>query len=543
MKRWLFVLIPALILGTLIAVRVREKKAEAAAQSQVREARMKAVPVVSVATVINQDIVETYGGVGTAEAPYNIRISAKTTGRIEYLEAREGDKIKAGQVLVRLDPTEIEGQVQQARAAVAEARSRLAQAMLTQGPTNTSIQTNIRQQVAAVDVAKSDLNLVLTNSESKKANQHTFITDAEGRVRNAEAAIGNAEASVKSAAANLDNAKAKFNRINGLYKEGFIAAQDVDDERTQVSVMQGALDVAGGQVISAKAIRDSMLAQKEASEKQYTIGVNGVKADTAAAQARVRQSQAALDYAKSNTAQKPAYEENIAALRSSVTAAEASVRSAEARRSDTILTAPIAGSVAARLMDPGATATSGQPILSLVATNHIWITFGVPEEVNRRVAVGMPVTVTFDALPDRQFIAKVVQQNPSADPTNRQFQVRAAIDNSQNILKPGMFARFKLVTARTPNAIVAPLEAVQKGAQGNTVVVVDENNKAHRRPVTLGPANADVVSITSGIQPGEKVVILSAAPVKDETAVRIGVEKAGDRGVAGRTQNGAGAGN
>jgi len=94
---------------------------------------------------------------------------------------------------------------------------------------------------AAVEVAKSDLNLVLVNSESKKANQRTFITDAAGRVRNAEASMANGEAAVKSAKANLENAKAKFNRVSDLYKQGFISAQDVDDSRTQVSVMEAIL--------------------------------------------------------------------------------------------------------------------------------------------------------------------------------------------------------------------------------------------------------------------------------------------------------------
>jgi multidrug resistance efflux pump len=246
MKRWLVVLVPAVVLAVLIAWRVNSKKVEAAEQGKVREMRMKALPVVSVAPAALQDIVEHYEGVATAEAPYNVKIAAKTTGSIDYLEVREGDRVTVGQVLVRIDPGPIEGQVQQARAAVAEAQSRLAQAELTLGPTESNISTNIRQQEAALEVAKSDLNLILTNSEFKKANQRTFITDATGRVRNAEAAIARNEAAVKAAKANVENARTKLNRVQDLYKQGFIAAQDVDDAKTQVSVMEGALDVAEG---------------------------------------------------------------------------------------------------------------------------------------------------------------------------------------------------------------------------------------------------------------------------------------------------------
>lgn len=525
MKRLLLILVPTLCLGGLIAMRVKEKRADAAEQAQIREARTKAKPVVSVAPATIRDVVDHYEAVGSAEAPYNVRLSPKITGRIEFLQVREGDKVTAGQVLVRLDPTEVEGQVQQARAAVAEAQSRLAQASLTLGPTETNIATNIQQQEAAVAVAKSDLNLVLTNSESKKANQRTFITDAQNRVKNAEAAIAKEEAAVKAARANLDNAKAKYNRVNGLYKQGFIAAQDVDDAKTEVSVMEGALSVEEQELNAAKANKASMLAQQEAAEKQYTIGVNGVAADTASARARLRQAEAALAYAKANRAQKPAYEKNIAALRSAVAAAEANLRSAEARRADTVLTAPISGYVASRGADPGATATPGQPILTLVSANQIWVNFAVPEEVNRAITTGMPVTVSFDALPGRAFAARVVHQDPTADPASRQFQIRAAIENPGSALKPGMFGRVKLVTSRTPNATVVPREAVQQGKEGATVTVVDENNIAHRRPVTLGPSDVSSVSISSGLRPGEKVVILSANPVKDGAEVRLGGEK------------------
>lgn len=529
MKRWLLIIVPVVVLGGLIAARVRVKKADAADQDAIREMRMKAPPVVSVTPVVYRDIVEKYESIATAESPYNVKISPKVTGRIDFLQVREGDRVNTGDVLVRLDPTEVEGQVQQARAAVAEAQSRLAQAALTLGPTETNISTNIRQQQAGVEVAKSDLNLVLTNSEFKKANQRTFITDAAGRVRNAEAAIARDEAAVKAAKANLENAKAKMNRVSDLYKQGFIAAQDVDDARTQVSAMEGALDVAQGDLNSGKANRDSMLAQKEAAEKQYSIGVNGVMADTASAKSRLRQAEAVLEYAKSNTAQKPAYEKNISALKSAVAAAEANLRSVESRRADTVLRAPISGIVASRSADPGATATPGLPVLTLVGTNQLWVSFGAPEEVNRKVTSGMPVTVVFDGLPDRQFTARVIHQNPSADPANRQFQVRAAVDKPGDVLKPGMFGRVKLVTSQTLHAMAVPREAVQEGRGDSSVVVIDDNKVAHRRSVTAGPADTNFVSIVSGVQPGENVVILSAGPVKDGVTVHLGGDKAAGR--------------
>jgi membrane fusion protein (multidrug efflux system) len=164
----------------------------------------------------------------------------------------------------------------------------------------------------------------------------------------------------------------------------------------------------------------------------------------------------------------------------------------------------------------------------------VWVSFGVPEEVNRNVRTGMPVTVVLDGLPDRRFNARVIHQNPSADPLNRQFQVRAAIDNPGGLVKPGMFGRIKLVSSQTLHTLAVPREAVQQGRDGASVVVVYESNVAFHRPVTVGPSDTEAISITSGLQLGEKVVILSAGPVKDGATVRIGGDKPAGGGHTGR---------
>src|SRR5581483_4172802 len=195
MKRFLYVLVPILALGLMIAWRLNVKKTEAAQQTKQREARMKAPPMVSVAPAQTRDIVQTFEAVGSVEAPFNVKIAPRLTGQIDFLQVREGDHVKKGQVLVRIDPSDLNSQVRQQQAALAEAQYRLAQAQINQNPTNVSVSTQIQQQAAAA----------------------AAVTDAQGRVDNANAAIGNAEAAIRSAQANLDNAQARYNRILDLY--------------------------------------------------------------------------------------------------------------------------------------------------------------------------------------------------------------------------------------------------------------------------------------------------------------------------------------
>src|SRR5947209_6120568 len=96
-KRWIAVVLSLAALGLLIAWRLQIKKADVAAQAKQREMRMKSPPVVSVAPAQVRDIVHTFEGVGSVESPFNIKIASKITGRIDYLQAREGDAVRQGE--------------------------------------------------------------------------------------------------------------------------------------------------------------------------------------------------------------------------------------------------------------------------------------------------------------------------------------------------------------------------------------------------------------------------------------------------------------
>jgi HlyD family secretion protein len=530
MKRWILVLVPLLVLGLLIGWRLNQKTADVAAQNKMRAARMKAPPVVAVAAARVRDIVPTFESVGSVTSPFDVKLAAKVAGRIDFLQVRPGDPVTQGQVLVRTDPSEIQAQVAQQQGAVAQAEHRLAQAKLTTNPTYVQVSTQINQQAAALASAKADLDQVVKSSDAQIAAAQAAVTDTKGRVTNAQAAIANAKAGIQSAQANLSNAQAKYDRTNDLYKQGFVAAQDVDDARTARDVQTAGVEVAQGQLNAATAARDSAAAQEQSAEQQLAIAKNKAQSDIADARAKVDQAMAALKMARANTAQKPAYQENLAALKADVAASQAALENARAQLANTILRSPINGFVTERDMDPGSMATAGTPILGVQSVRQVWVTVPVPEEVSRSIYVRQPATVRLDALPGRTFAGKVLHVNAAADPMSRQFMVQIAVDNRQNLIKPGMFANVTMVTQRI-HATVVPREAVQQTDLGASVIVVSQDNVAQRRPVVLGASDAAGIAIKSGVQPGERVIVLSAAPVRDGQVVRIG---------GGRSRGGAG---
>ncbi len=441
MKSRARIAIPIVVVIALVAFRVAQNRAAVRAQIAQRAAAAKAPVAVKVAEARVGDLVATFEGVASVDPPLNVKLAAQISGVITFLEVHEGDGVSTGQVLVRIDPAEVEAQVRQAQGAVNEAQWRLSEAQTTRLPTDVSADTQLRQQ------------------------EYTLAT----------------------ARANLRNAQAHYGRQQELYEQGFIAAQDVEDAMTAAEVQQASLNEA----------------------------------------------RAALEFARANLAQKPAYEENLAALRAAVAQAQQNLRAAVARRSYTTLVAPLEGFVTGRFMDPGSMATPGQPILSLQYMQDVWVTMPVPADVAENVTVGHPAQVRFDALPDRKLTGSIIQFNPSADPQSRQFSVRIGLANPGMAIKPGMFAHVVFETGRLRGATLIPREALLSDEKGSYVMVAADSRIARRRAVRVGKQGVAEIAIAEGLRAGEQVVTLSAQPLKDGQSVSI------SSGPAASTSSGA----
>jgi RND family efflux transporter MFP subunit len=521
MMKWLAVLVTMGVLAGAVVWRLGAKKAEAKQQDQTRQARTKAAPVVTVAEAKVQDVLQRVDAVGSIEAPFNTRVSSEVAGQIVFLEAREGDRVTRGQILARLDTAQIDSEIRQREAALAEAQARLAQARIAQTSTDATVTQQISHQEAAVLSAKADHKQASTNYDYLLAASKANIENIQNQVEAAEADIANANSAIQTAKANLDNAKVRYTRARTLLDKGYVSEQSADDARTTVEVREGELSQRKSELNKYIGTRDSLMQQKRQAENQGVIGKQKQLADIDAAAQRVRQAEAALKLAKANTAQTRAYQENLTALQSSVASAEANLRSSMNRRKDTIVRSPLDGYVTMRSTDPGAVTTVGQTILTLQAVRDVWFSAAVPEEASHRLSVGKTATVELDAFTGRKLTGRVVQINPSADPVSRQFMVRIQIDNSRNDLKAGMFGRMAIETGKIANAVVIPREGIQRTRDGVNAMVVDDQSVAHTRALTVYPGDSALAVVSSGLKPGEKVVILSAVTVKDGQTVKV----------------------
>jgi RND family efflux transporter MFP subunit len=545
LKKWLLWIVPVVALGGLMYWRFGTK-AEKEQQAQQGAGGAGGggggrpggrTPVVELGKAGPRLILSTLDTVGTVESPVKAQISPKTSGRIEFIQVREGDTVRAGQVLVRIDPTELQAAVVQQQANVAEARSRLAQAQIGANPNEVSLSGAVSEQKAAVASAKATLNQAQRNYDSQVAAAQAAVSDANARVEAAQAQARNASAALQQQQASLKNLQTKYNRVQSLYKQGFIAAQEVDDAQTEMEVQERAVDVATGQVASAQATVNSAIAQRRSAEQQVAIVRRNAQAGIQTAAAQVAQEQAGLKTAGANTANSAAYRQNVSALKSAVEAAEAGLAQARARLKETTLVSPINGTVTARNADVGSLASPGQAVLEVQSLDWVFVVTSIPIEQGASIKVGQLARVTSDALPGRAYTGRVSNINPAANVQSRQFSIRLRLNNPGQSLKPGMYMRVAFDIGRVEATVAVPREAVRTTDEGSTVAVVDDEMKAENRDVKLGVSDNEYVQILSGVKSGEKVVTLTMSPVRDGQKVRLpgkgGQDGPGEGGRAG----------
>jgi RND family efflux transporter MFP subunit len=147
--------------------------------------------------------------------------------------------------------------------------------------------------------------------------------------------------------------------------------------------------------------------------------------------------------------------------------------------------------------------------------------------------------VTVDAYPGEEFAGRVARVAPVLDPATRTAEMEIEIPNASGRLKPGMYARVRLISSRKADALVVPKAAVVD-SQGRKGVFLVQNNQAVFRAVTLGLEEPNRIEITDGLTEGEAVVTTGASALRD--GARVLVAGAGGPGGGARAGGGAGAG-
>ncbi|MCM3715618.1 HlyD family efflux transporter periplasmic adaptor subunit [Alkalihalobacillus oceani] len=353
----------------------------------------------------------------------------KMAGRVVELLVEEGETVEQGQVIARLESSELESQVEQARAAVKVQEGKLAEARAAVG----LAEGKINESSEAVNAAKA--------KQSQASSAVTLTAESvEQQIKEAEAALKAAEAklaAVKSgprpeeqaqaesrrdvAKEALDAASKNVERAKALLADGLASEVDVEEQQLKYEKAKSDYDVAQKQVeMSQKGSRQEEIDAAQAQVEQAKAAVNLAKAnkaqvnikqgDVEAASAGVAQAEATEQTAKSGVSQAEA---TVLSAEAGLEQAQANLAEVETYLGYTELVAPTDGVVVSQQAEIGELVSAGYPVYTIESHENRWATFYFPETDVAGVSVGDTVEVGLVSL-DTSIKGEVVQLSPTA---------------------------------------------------------------------------------------------------------------------------------
>jgi len=212
--------------------------------------------------------------------------------------------------------------------------------------------------------------------------------------------------------------------------------------------------------------------------------------------------------------------QNAKNLRADIDASEATAKLADRQLRDTTIRAPFDGYVQKRLVNLGEYVKVQTPVMAVVGVDPLKVTAEIPEKLAPWVKIDQAVDLHVDAYPDKTISGKVSRISPAVNTSTRAFPFEALVPNRDAQLKPGTFARVRIVSSRVDQVLTLSYAALQYRYGVNRVFVVN-GDRLVARELKVGERLGDRIEITSGVKAGETVAISEVDKLVDGTKVSV----------------------
>lgn len=201
--------------------------------------------------------------------------------------------------------------------------------------------------------------------------------------------------------------------------------------------------------------------------------------------------------------------------------AKAAYEAASIQVGDSSVMAPISGIVSMRNIDEGEFVGGGVPVFTVINTDTVLVSIGVPDTLAEKLHVGESVSISITALNGQEFSGTIDTLSPAANPQTQAYTVKIKLENPGNAIKPGMLAKVSMPLDSKENIIVVPNEAilVQDAAQ---YVYIVQGGKVKKVQVTTGLSNDEFTEVTRGLKEGEPVITEGQSFLNDGENVSMG---------------------
>lgn len=338
-----------------------------------------------------------------------VDIAFKLAGKISELVVREGDLVKAGGVIARLDRDTMTLQRQREEAGVAAAQSGIAQMGTAIVWQREVLERETAVRKTEIAAAEAQLNNLLAGSRKQEKSQ--------------------ANAAVEDARARYQQAKNDADRAERLFKNEDISRAQYDVAQTNLLSTTAAL--------------------RSAEQRVSLVEEGPRKQDIDLARAQLERAKAALNLTLANAEELKRKQQEMGTRQAEMKRANASVAVFDSQLNDTIATTPIDGVVLVKSLEAGEVAAAGATVVTIADTEHPWLRGYVPETQIGRIKIGQKVKLKTDSYKDKVYEGKITYISSQAEFTPKQIQtqeervkqvyrVKITVDNKAQELKLNM---------------------------------------------------------------------------------------------------------
>ena len=479
-------------------------------------------PQVQTAVARRGDLTVFASGVGEVIPSSQINIGFDETGTLSELLVNVGDKVKAGQVLARLDTGKSD---QDIALALAQAQLNVIENQQAVDDLTDSAEMNAAQALKDVEDAQQALD-DLQNSNLPLAQAQQAVADAQEAANEAQRLYNNVRSTadqnyIDEANAELVLADKNLREAKSKYDE-YAKKPDNDLEKAnrqlKLSSAQAAYDSALRNYNSLTSIgsdialqtTEANLAAAKATLADAQRAYERVKDGPTQGEIDLAQAQLAVAQAKYDTLKNGADPAAVELAQAKLADAQAQLALAEEDQPIVELAAPMDGTILSIDASVGESVGNGA-IISMANLSLPVLKIFMDETDLNRVVVGYKVNVVFDALPDSTFSGHVTTVDPSLQSSgNVQTLVAEVQLDPESFSKPqslpvGSNASVDVIGGETTNAVLVPVEALREISPGEYAVFVMTNGQPKLRVVTVGLMDYTSAEITSGLEAGEIV--------------------------------------
>lgn len=429
----------------------------------------QAVPV-KLATVERTAVENSSEVVAALEARRTVTIAPEIAGRVTQILVNEGDRVRQGKPIARLDSADLEAELAQARASLENAKAQLAE---------------LKAGSRVEDIAEA--RATLQQAQARLANARSGSVPEE---------IAQAQAQVESAQAEAELARQRVQRYRNLESEGAISEDEYQEYVTEERSTQAALQEAKRRLSQLRAGRQSDLEQLTAAVAQQQQNVRRLENGPRS--------------------------EEIDRARAQVAEATARVQTAEANLQKTNILSPWAGTVGDIPVKVGTYIAEGDELTTLTENDVLEVNLSIPIEQRSQLRLGLPVEIlNVEGKVIARGKTSFVSPNVAAD--SQLVLAKAALDNYNGELLNRQLIRARVIWSKNQGILVPTTAITRLGGEAFVFVAEEsktsESNKpqliASQRLVKLGKMQGNDYQVLEGLEPGDRIVTAGLLNISD----------------------------